>query len=239
MIKLTREEVDRAVEVRNSLTHAEVADACRAAGVDTWVAAEPVAWRLAWDRVIDEESAGRATLKVREAARLRVPIGPADAQALEGALAMTERERDEARAKLDSLKHQETVYNAIFDREPRIHELFVKGGEMRALVDGGAIVKIVAEAFWQTIVEGGGKNYLELTLDRPDAPDKAIVVLLQKRTGNTPGNIATEAKARAEAAEAEAASLRAQLAEVTRERDEARQCAAVADQLACPEGHLR
>ena len=37
-------------------------------------------------------------LTVREAARQRVPLDGADAQALEGALALTERERDEARA---------------------------------------------------------------------------------------------------------------------------------------------
>lgn len=41
---------------------------------------------------------GADALPVRTAARLRMPLGGADAQALEGALAMTERERDAARA---------------------------------------------------------------------------------------------------------------------------------------------
>lgn len=44
------------------------------------------------------------TLPAREAARRRQPLDGADAQALEGALASTERERDEARAQVEALK---------------------------------------------------------------------------------------------------------------------------------------
>lgn len=43
-------------------------------------------------------------LTVREHARRRGTLGGADAQALEGALAMTERERDEARAEVERRK---------------------------------------------------------------------------------------------------------------------------------------
>ena len=39
-------------------------------------------------------------ITVREACRRGIPLGGADAQALEGALAMTERERDTARSDL-------------------------------------------------------------------------------------------------------------------------------------------
>ena len=43
-------------------------------------------------------------LTVREAARRRIPLDGANAQALEGALSMTERERDEARAEVERLR---------------------------------------------------------------------------------------------------------------------------------------
>lgn len=43
---------------------------------------------------------------LRRAARDRMPLGGRDAQALEGALAMTERERDEARAEIARLKSE-------------------------------------------------------------------------------------------------------------------------------------
>ena len=42
-------------------------------------------------------------LTVREAARRRIPLAGADAQALEGALALTERERDEWRKRYEAL----------------------------------------------------------------------------------------------------------------------------------------
>jgi len=42
---------------------------------------------------------------VREACRRGQPLGGADAQALEGALALTERERDQARAEARILAH--------------------------------------------------------------------------------------------------------------------------------------
>lgn len=41
---------------------------------------------------------------VRSAARMRQPLDGADAQALEGALCSTERERDEARAGIERLR---------------------------------------------------------------------------------------------------------------------------------------
>jgi len=44
------------------------------------------------------------SMRAREAARLRRSIDGADAQALEGALSATERERDEARAQLKRLQ---------------------------------------------------------------------------------------------------------------------------------------
>lgn len=43
-------------------------------------------------------------LTVREAARRRLPLSGPDAQALEGALALTERERDEARTEAERLR---------------------------------------------------------------------------------------------------------------------------------------
>lgn len=47
-----------------------------------------------------DQSKPDPTLTVREACRRRMPIDGADAQALENALTITERERDEARAEL-------------------------------------------------------------------------------------------------------------------------------------------
>ena len=41
---------------------------------------------------------------VRSAARMRQPLDGADAYALEGALVLTEKERDEAQAKVESLR---------------------------------------------------------------------------------------------------------------------------------------
>ena len=45
---------------------------------------------------------------VRSAARMRQPLDGADAQALEGALCSTERERDEARAEVERLRDEDT-----------------------------------------------------------------------------------------------------------------------------------
>lgn len=76
--------------------------------------------RPGWARVEDNDCddlpiTGHAGVSVREACRRRMPIDGSDAQALEGALSMTERERDEAsaeverlRAEVASLRHRPT-----------------------------------------------------------------------------------------------------------------------------------
>lgn len=53
-------------------------------------------------------------LTVREACRRRMPLDGANAQALEGALAMTERERDEVRNMLEAIcgEFERTVAHA-------------------------------------------------------------------------------------------------------------------------------
>lgn len=51
-----------------------------------------------------EEAPALPPLTVREACRRRTPIDGSDAQAMEGALSLTERERDDARAEVKRLK---------------------------------------------------------------------------------------------------------------------------------------
>ena len=51
-----------------------------------------------------EHSEAERQRTVRSAARMRQPLDGADAQALEGALCSTERERDEARAEVERLR---------------------------------------------------------------------------------------------------------------------------------------
>ena len=53
---------------------------------------------------------------VRSAARMRQPLDGADAQALEGALCSTERERDEARAEVERLTRQRDEARAEVER---------------------------------------------------------------------------------------------------------------------------
>ena len=60
---------------------------------------------------------------VRSAARMRQPLDGADAQALEGALCSTERERDEARAEVERLrKEMLEVAEELENEEPRSHK---------------------------------------------------------------------------------------------------------------------
>ena len=56
-------------------------------------------------------------LTVREACRRRMPLDGVDAQALEGALALTERERDEARAEVERLKESNRLLRHDADKE--------------------------------------------------------------------------------------------------------------------------
>lgn len=61
----------------------------------------------------ESEPVAAGRLSIREAARRRVPLGGPDAQALEGALAITERERDEA---------QRAIAEAVAELRSRLEE---------------------------------------------------------------------------------------------------------------------
>jgi len=75
----------------------------------------------------------RKALPVREACKKRMPLGGADAECLEHALTITERERDEARAKLcrarEILDHAgEAACRGLCEYNPkgRVHQLGCK-----------------------------------------------------------------------------------------------------------------
>jgi len=105
------------------------------------------------DAALAEPVKADPTLTVREACRRRMPLDGTDAQALEHAITITERERDEARAEVE-----------------RLHDLL---GETRlertaARVDVAAAYKRGAEAMReaaaQDCIELWGKGHLTGTL---------------------------------------------------------------------------
>lgn len=81
-------------------------------------------FRAAIEKAVKEfAQPGGATkpISAREAARRRMPLDGADAQALEGALTLTERERDEARAEVERLRDMVESLEADFARRQAAH----------------------------------------------------------------------------------------------------------------------
>lgn len=89
----------------NEKLRALLAEARRVVGdevcIDCGVGSQMLWGRI--DAALAEPVEADQALTVREACRRRMPLDGVDAQALEGALALTERERDKARAALSAL----------------------------------------------------------------------------------------------------------------------------------------
>jgi len=86
-----------------------------------------------------------------------------------------------------------------------LDEQFVKDG--RWTVPGRFATRLLAAGFARQLAAVGASNYLEVAFDaETPAP---FVVIVQRTDGKSPGQMRSEAEARAEAAEAALASLRA------------------------------
>lgn len=99
--------------------------------------------------------APKKPLPAREAARRKMPLDGADAQALEGALSLTERERDAARAEI--LKAQKALGNGVDDGVWRPGESAVDA-LIRALADADEDVaryRLQLEEIVELVGEGG------------------------------------------------------------------------------------
>lgn len=84
------------------------------------------------------ELVGSEPTTARGAARARRPLDGADAQALEGALTMTEQERDDAIAERDRLRRELEALRAHVDERARQHEQMFRYDAESALHDVSA-----------------------------------------------------------------------------------------------------